>query len=318
MPSAIGSQAATSRAPASWATSASALEVLDGAEVVRVAGRRRRRSARRRRRRARPASVRPSVEPDLDDLGRVAARSRCASVSRLCGWSRAETTKRRPLGRADRQVAGGGDGRGALVEAGARERQAGQLRHRGLELEHRLQAALGDLRLVGRVGGEELRARGDRVDDRRHVVVVHPGAEEADLRLGVGVAGGELAHALVDLGLVEAVGEVERAGRGGRPRGRRRRARRPRRRRSPRASRRGRRRLRTCSGSSDSDAREARSATGGSALSRASSSRVGGERRAAASSSPGVAELDLDHPALAVGIVVDQLRVLAGRVVDGR
>src|SRR3712207_7868222 len=52
---------------------------------------------------------------------------------------------------------------------------------RSLELEHRLQPALGDLRLVRRVWGEELRARDDRLDDRRHVVVVHPGAEEAEL-----------------------------------------------------------------------------------------------------------------------------------------
>ena len=60
-------------------------------------------------------------------------------------------------------------------------------------------AALGDLGLVGRVRGQELRARGDRVDDRRHVVVVHAGAEEAELGLGVGVARRERAQALVDL-----------------------------------------------------------------------------------------------------------------------
>ena len=57
-------------------------------------------------------------------------------------------------------------------------------RDRGLELEHRLQRALRDLGLVGRVGSQELRALGDRVDDRRHVVVVHARAEEADLVLG--------------------------------------------------------------------------------------------------------------------------------------
>ena len=115
------------------------------------------------------------------------------------------------LRRADRQVAGGGDARRPLVQPGARERQAGQLGHRRLELEHRLQAALGDLGLVGRVRGQELGAGDDRVDDRRRVVVVHPGAEEADLRFGVGVTGGERSHPLVDLGLRQAVGQLERA-----------------------------------------------------------------------------------------------------------
>ena len=92
------------------------------------------------------------------------------------------------LGRADRQVGGRGDRRRALVERGVGDRQRGELGDRGLELEHHLQAALGDLGLVRRVRGQELRALGDRVDDRRHVVVVHPGAEEADLGVGVGVA----------------------------------------------------------------------------------------------------------------------------------
>ena len=103
-----------------------------------------------------------------------------------------------------------------------------------------LQAALGDLRLVGRVGSEELGALGDRVDDRRHVVVVHPGAEEADLLLGVGVALGERREPLVDLGLAHPGGKLPAAGRGAAARGSARRAPRSTRRRSPPASRRGR------------------------------------------------------------------------------
>ena len=70
---------------------------------------------------------------------------------------------------------------------------------------------MGDLGLVGRVGRQELRALGDRVDDRRHVVVVHPSAEETGLRLRVGVARGERREKLVDLGLALAVGQIERA-----------------------------------------------------------------------------------------------------------
>ncbi len=116
-----------------------------------------------------------------------------------------------PPGRTDRQVAGGGDRGGPLVEPRGGDRQRGQLRHRRLELEHRLQATLGDLRLVGRVGGEELRALGDRVDDRRHVVVVHPRAEEADLLFGVGITIGERSQTLVDLGLAEAPLQRQRA-----------------------------------------------------------------------------------------------------------
>ena len=41
-------------------------------------------------------------------------------------------------------------------------------------------------------------------------MVVHPGAEEADLGVRVGVACGQLAHPLVDLVLAEAVGQLER------------------------------------------------------------------------------------------------------------
>ena len=150
-----------------------------------------------------------ALEPDLDHLGAVAlgvGGERLAAVR----VDAAGDDEAAPLGRAHRQVAGGGDRGRALVEAGVGDRQPGQLRHRGLELEHHLQPALGDLRLVGRVGGEELRARGDRVDDRRHVVVVHPGADEADLRFGVGVAAGERGQALVDLGLAEPVGQRQR------------------------------------------------------------------------------------------------------------
>ncbi len=150
----------------------------------------------------------PAAEPDAGNLGGIAGRVGGEGLPRLRVDAGGDDEPA-PLRGADREVAGAGDGRRALVEAGARERQAGQLAHRGLELEHRLQAALGDLRLIRRVGRQELGAGDDRVDDRRCVVVVHAGAEEADLGLGVGVARGERPHPFVDLGLAEAVGEVE-------------------------------------------------------------------------------------------------------------
>ena len=156
------------------------------------------------------ASVSAALEPDLDDLGAVAdrvGRERLAAVR----VDAAGDDEAAALGRAHRQVAGRGDRGGPLVEAGVGDRQPGQLRHRRLELEHHLQPALGDLRLVGRVGGEELGALGDRVDDRRHVVVVHPGADEADLLFGVGVARRQRRQPLVDLGLAHPVGQRQRA-----------------------------------------------------------------------------------------------------------
>jgi hypothetical protein len=41
-------------------------------------------------------------------------------------------------------------------------------------------------------------------------VVVHPGADEADLRFGVGVPSGQRRQALVDLGLAHPGGQLER------------------------------------------------------------------------------------------------------------
>ena len=175
---------------------------------------------------------------------------------------RETTSAARALAGAERQVGGRGDRRRALVERGVGDRQPGQLGDRGLELEHHLQPALGDLGLIRRVGGEELRARDDRVDQRRDVVVVHPGAEEAELRVGVGVARGERARGGRRPRSPRARPGARAAGRGAARRGCRRTARRSSRRRSRRASPRGRRRWRRCSGShgqaSDRPARPSR------------------------------------------------------------
>ena len=108
------------------------------------------------------------------------------------------------------EVAGGGERARTLVDAGVGDRQARQLGDRGLVLEHHLQPALGDLRLVGRVGRQELRARDDRLDDRRDVVVVHPRPEERDLVLRRDVLRGEVAQVRVHLLLGLAGRQVER------------------------------------------------------------------------------------------------------------
>ena len=110
-----------------------------------------------------------------------------------------------------REIAGGGDRRGPLVGGGVRDGQPGQLRDRRLVLEHHLQPALGDLGLVGRVRRQELGALGQHVDQRGHVVVVHAGAEEAELLLGRAVALGELAEMLVDVLLGAPGRQLERA-----------------------------------------------------------------------------------------------------------
>ena len=92
------------------------------------------------------------------------------------------------------QVAGGDDGARAVVDGGVRDRQPGQLGDAVWYSNITWSPPCGDLGLVGRVGREELRAGEDRVDERRHVVVVHAGAEEGDLVLRGDVAGGQVAQ----------------------------------------------------------------------------------------------------------------------------
>ena len=187
MPRVIGSTATTSSAPCSLAAAPSA---STSSTAPRKLGLCRKTAA------VSPSTAAASaagvgeavLEPDLLDLGVVADRVGGEGLAAV-RVDAARDDEAAAAGRAHRQVAGGGDRGRALVEAGVGDRQPGQLRHRRLELEHHLQAALRDLRLVGRVRGQELGALGDRVDDRRHVVVVHPGADEADLVFGVGVAG---------------------------------------------------------------------------------------------------------------------------------
>jgi hypothetical protein len=73
--------------------------------------------------------------------------------------------------------------RGPVIKRGVRHLHAGELANHGLVLEHRLQGALADFRLVGGVGRVELRPGEQMADDRGNVVPVGPGSQKAaDLR----------------------------------------------------------------------------------------------------------------------------------------
>ena len=106
-----------------------------------------------------------------------------------------------------------GGGAGLIQQGGVGDRQAGEVGHHRLEVEQRLQAALGDLRLIGGVGGVPGRAFQDVAADhggRDRVVEA-----QADHRGAHGVARGEA----VQLG--DGLGLGQRLGQGGQGRGRR-------------------------------------------------------------------------------------------------
>ena len=71
---------------------------------------------------------------------------------------------------------------------------AGQGSDQALVVEDSLQGALGNLRLVGGVGGVELTAPQDRIDCSRDVVVISAGAQEADQLSCVSVGISQLLH----------------------------------------------------------------------------------------------------------------------------
>ena len=178
----------------------------------------------------------PPVEAHLDDP---------------VAGARGEGGKHRPPVRMDARrdphpLAAGGpggqvdrldQGAGPVVEGGVGDRQAGQPRHHGLELEHRLQHPLGHLGLVRGVGGHELAAPGQGADHGGHLVVVGAGPGEADQPVRAGPVGpGQGLEVDAHVGL----GPARRRGRAPRPpaasRAPRRTARRARRARGRRAS----------------------------------------------------------------------------------
>ena len=99
---------------------------------------------------------------------------------------------------------------GAVVTRGVRDIHPGQLADRGLVLEDRLQDALAHLGLVRRVRGQELAALEDGVDDRRHVVVVDPCAEEREFTGRRDVPRFQLGQVREELRLRQRPLEVER------------------------------------------------------------------------------------------------------------
>ena len=138
--------------------------VLDGAEKFGCCEERPRR-CRRRSRAAQRVGVGDAVARAAPRRPRCRSRARrCAASRARAGAARRDATNARAAVVQLRQVAGGGDRARALVDRGVGDRQRGQLADRRLVLEHHLQPALGDLRLVGRVRRQELRARHQHVD----------------------------------------------------------------------------------------------------------------------------------------------------------
>ena len=113
----------------------------------------------------------------------------------------------RRLGVAARHHLDGlGDGGGFVEKRGPGHRQTRQVRHGGLEIEQRLEAALRNLRLVGRVGGVPAGVLHDvAADDRRSDGVVVPGADELLLHR---VLRREPAQGCERPGFVEGVGKL--------------------------------------------------------------------------------------------------------------
>ena len=90
------------------------------------------------------------------------------------------------------------DGRRAVVHGSVGHVHAGELADHRLEFEDGRQRALRDLGLVRRVGGEELPARDDRVDQHGTVVAVNARAEKRRVVRGVlRAASPEILHNLV-------------------------------------------------------------------------------------------------------------------------
>ena len=129
---------------------------------------------------------RPAAVGHLDDLEPEPGRVGLHDLPRL-RVRRLGHDDSLAAGRVLRDVAGVGGNARAVVAGRVRDIHARQLADRRLVLEDRLEDALAHLRLVRRVGGQELATLEDRVDDRRHVVVVHAGAEEGQLAARVRV-----------------------------------------------------------------------------------------------------------------------------------
>ena len=143
-----------------------------------------------------------AVVADLDDLEAEPGRVRLHDLPHLRAQCLAEDDLV-AAGHVLRDEAGIGGDCCPVVAGRVRNVHAGQLADNRLVLEDRLQHPLAHLRLVGGVRGQELAAGEHRVDHRRDVVVVDPGAEERELLSGVHIALGELGQVRDELWLRE-------------------------------------------------------------------------------------------------------------------
>jgi hypothetical protein len=128
-----------------------------------------------------------------------------ARTSRYSGWTVFATSAlERPV---TRHHHGFGSTRRPVVHGGVGDLHACEFADHGLEFEDGLEGALRDLRLIGRVGGEELAALHQRVNDDRPIVAIGAGTEKADVAVGVLRSG--LLEVVDDLGFAHLARDVE-------------------------------------------------------------------------------------------------------------
>ena len=97
-----------------------------------------------------------------------------------------------------------------VVVTGVGRVHAGEHTHHALVFEDGLQRALAQLRLVGRVGGEELAAPQDVIHDAGHEVVIGARAQEDGVVVGGDVGARQPADFPGHLHLAERIGQVQR------------------------------------------------------------------------------------------------------------
>ena len=125
----------------------------------------------------------------VEDLGFV-PRSPAGGAQRLHGPRIDARGHQHPALRAgERHVHRLHEGGRAVVERGVGHLEAGELTDHRLVLEQHLEHALGELGLVRRVRGVELRTSRERPHDRGHVMVVGSAAREADEVVGAAGSG---------------------------------------------------------------------------------------------------------------------------------
>src|SRR5579871_5833809 len=76
----------------------------------------------------------------------------------------------------------------AVVHRSVGDLHAGQLADHRLELKHRLQRSLRDLRLVRRIARQKLSALHKRVDNHRPIVSIYTGTQKARITRGIALS----------------------------------------------------------------------------------------------------------------------------------